>query len=143
MEKKPAIGFQLIGVRTEQFAIVDPDFDTNTQLAIAANFEIGKDDNNKIISLLFISKFKHQDKPIIILECSCHFKIEDASWAKFKEPDSDTFIVPKGFMTHLAIIAVGTARGILHAKTEGTRFNGYLLPTLNVSEIFTTDVRID
>lgn len=143
MENKQPIGFQLVGIRTEQFAIVEPDFDTNTTLEIKSNFEIGKDDNNKILSVLFLSKFIFQDKTIIMLECSCHFKILDDTWNKFKEPESNTLNIPKGFLTHLAVITVGTARGILHAKTEGTRFNGYFLPTLNVSEVFASDVRIE
>jgi hypothetical protein len=143
MEKKSAIGFQLIGVRTEQFAIVEPDFDTNTPLEITANFEIGKDETQKVLSLLLLAKFSLEDRPIIILECSCHFKIEDESWTSFKDPESNALIMPKGFITHLAVITVGTARGILHAKTEGTKFNGFLLPTLNVSEVFPTEVRIE
>jgi len=44
MESKQLVGFQLIGVRTEQFAIVDPHFNTNIPLNITVNFEIRKDD---------------------------------------------------------------------------------------------------
>ena len=32
-------------------------------------------------------------------------------------------------------MTIGTTRGILHAKTEGTCFNKYVLPTINVTEI--------
>jgi hypothetical protein len=43
-------------------------------------------------------------------------------------------------MTHLTMITVSSVRGVLHAKTEGTIFNKYLLPTLDVTEMVKEDV---
>lgn len=143
MENNNPIGFQLIGIRTEQFAIVEQEFDTNKPLEIIIDFNVAKDDTRKVVSVLFLSKFLDQDKTIMILECSCHFKIIDESWNSFLESDSKTLKLPQAFITHLAVITVGTARGILHAKTEGTKFNGHILPTLNLTETFTSDARID
>ena len=57
MENNNTIGFQLLAIRTEQFAIVEKDFDSNTPLEITVNFEIGKDDTQKILSVLLLSKF--------------------------------------------------------------------------------------
>lgn len=55
------------------------------------------------------------------------------------EAESKTLTVPKGFLCHLAMLTVGTSRGILHAKTEGTCFNKYVLPVINVTEIIKGD----
>ncbi len=57
--------------------------------------------------------------------------------------DINTLIVPKGLLCHLAMLTVGTSRGILHAKTEGTCFNKYVLPTINVTEIIKEDASFD
>ena len=143
MENQKSIGFQLLGIRTEQFALVDQEFDTGKDLNVTVNFNVAKDDDQKIVSVLFLAKFLDDDKIIMIIECSCHFSIDDVSWNQFKENDSTALIIPQGFITHLALITVGTARGILHAKTEGTKFNGHILPTLNLLEIFLSDVRIE
>lgn len=143
MDNNNKIGFQLIGIRTDQFAIVNQEFDINKQFDITVIFEIGKDNNQKIVSVLFKSKFIEKETTILILECSCNFKISDESWNTFQDPDSNVLILPSGFISHLAVITVGTARGILHAKTEGTKFNGLILPTLNISEVFKSDVRIE
>lgn len=137
-----SIGFQLIAIHTEQFAIVEQEFDTNKPLEFAVNFNVAKNDAQKTLSVLFTTRFMDEDRPIMILECSCHFKLKEESWVQFKEQESNALIVPKTFITHLAVITVGTARGILHAKTEGTKFNGYMLPTLNLIELFTEDARI-
>ena len=39
------------------------------------------------------------------------------------------------FIRHLSAISIGTARGILHAKTENTAYNKYFLPTININEL--------
>jgi len=44
-------------------------------------------------------------------------------------------------MTHLSVMTVGTARVVLHTKTEGTFFNRFLLPTINVPELVTDDIQ--
>lgn len=143
MENNKPIGFQLVGIRTDQFAIVDDNFDVSKPLEIEVNFSVAKTDDQKVLSVMLRSKFFDTDRVIIILECSCHFRITEESWELFKEIDSNVLVIPKAFVTHLAVITVGTARGILHSKTEGTKFNGHILPTLNLTEIFTTDARVE
>ena len=55
------------------------------------------------------------------------------------EQESNLLKVPKGFLSHLAVLTIGTTRGILHAKTEGNCFNKYVLPAINVTEIIKED----
>ena len=38
------------------------------------------------------------------------------------------------------MLTIGTARGVLHSKTENTPYNKYLLPTLNVSDLVNNDL---
>ena len=47
--------------------------------------------------------------------------------------------VQKGFLQHMAVLTVGTTRGILHAKTENTPFNRYHLPTINLKDMINQD----
>jgi hypothetical protein len=37
------------------------------------------------------------------------------------------------------MLTVGTARGVLHAKTENTKYNRYVLPTINVASMIKND----
>ncbi len=143
MENKESIGFNLAGIRTDQFALVDPTYETNQNLAISINFNVNKDDNQRIVAVTLLVHFTFETKPIVVIQVSCFFKIADDSWESFKVEDSNALVIPSGFITHLAVLTVGTARGILHAKTEGTKFNTILLPTLNIMEVFKTDLRIE
>ena len=54
----------------------------------------------------------------------------------------DDYIIPKNFITHLTVLTIGTARGILHAKLEKSGFEKFLLPTLNISDIIKDDLII-
>jgi len=49
----------------------------------------------------------------------------------------------KELMSHLAVITVGTCRGILHSKTEGIKFNQFYLPTINVDDLISDEVTFD
>jgi hypothetical protein len=51
--------------------------------------------------------------------------------------------IPKGFLAHLAMISVGTARGILHCKTENTIFNNFVLPLVNVASMIPEDEQFE
>ena len=43
----------------------------------------------------------------------------------------------------MATIVVGTVRGIIHAKTEGTVLNAIVLPPINLTEIIKDDILIE
>ncbi len=50
--------------------------------------------------------------------------------------------MPKNFAQHIGVITVGTARGILHTKTEGTILNSLIIPSINVLELVPNDIII-
>ncbi len=51
--------------------------------------------------------------------------------------------MPKDFMRQLLVITIGTARGVLHTKTENTPFNRFLLPILDATNLIKEDVELD
>lgn len=89
------------------------------------------------LQLLLLNK----QKVFIKIQVSCHFNIEPDTWTSFLK-DSNV-VVPKNFISHLTILTIGTSRGILHAKTEGTEFNQFILPTINVNQLVDADAVFD
>jgi len=61
----------------------------------------------------------------MIVGVQCNFYITQESLDE--NLVDNKYIFPLGFITHLAVIAVGTARGVLHSKTENTPYNRYWL----------------
>ena len=140
MEKPTkSIGFSLKKVSTEQFAIIEEGYNEKGKIRLNTSLRFAADDSQKFIAVFASFTFDSDNKPFLLIEASCHFSVKDAAWSEMLKPDINTLIVPKGFLCHLAMLTVGTSRGILHAKTEGTCFNKYVLPTINVTDIIKED----
>ena len=138
-KKSPVIGFSLVKITTEQFAVIEEGFNEKGIIKVRTSLRYGVDDNNKLIAVFTSFTFDSDQKPFIIIEASCQFKITDEAWEGMYKPDTNTLLVPNGFLSHLAVLTVGTSRGILHTKTEGTCFSKFILPTINVTEIIKGD----
>lgn len=135
------INFNLLKIKTEQFAIFEENFKKNEVINLNTNLSFGMNSNDKVFLVAPKYTFENEGKPFIAIQISCFFKIEDATWNNFKIKKQ--IIFPKDFVAHMAMITVGTSRGILHNKTEGTIFNEFILPTINVSEMIREDISFD
>jgi hypothetical protein len=138
-QKKKSIGFSLLKVSTEQFAIIEDGFKENGKIRISTAIRFGADEKQKLIAVFTSFIYDSNQKPFIIIEAGCHFKITDSAWNEMYNIDNNCLRIPRGFLGHLTMLTIGTTRGILHSKTEGTCFNKYVLPTINVSEIIKED----
>jgi hypothetical protein len=134
-----SIGFSLKRVSTEQFAIIEDGFNEKGKIRLNTSLRFAADDLQKYVAVFSSFVFDSDSKPFLIIEASCHFSITDPAWADMLNSETISLVIPKGFLCHLAMLTVGTSRGILHAKTEGTCFNKYVLPTINVTEIIKED----
>lgn len=141
METKKNISFRLRNIVTEQFATFEIDnipetHDLKSELQFAVNTE------NKVVACKMNFQFLHQNSPLVTLKVVCNFDVEPQSWDK-DLMTTNKIILPKHFLEHLCVITVGTARGVLHAKTENTPFNRLMIPTFNVSNLVEKDVVFD
>jgi len=135
------IGFVLLGIKTEQFAIFEENFSPKKEAGLGTQLQFKLDQENKQIGVFLGFEFIQGKKVFLKIQVSCHFKIEENSWASFV--NQNKLIVPKGFLAHLAMITTGTTRGVLFAKTEATPFSTFIIPTLNVAEMIKEDASFD
>lgn len=136
-----SISFALTSITTEEFAIIEENFNGElTNVEISTDLEFGIQKENNLLAIFVKNKVLQLGQPFVILKSGCHFQIEPESFEKCYDEATSHYRFPKGFMTHLAVLSVGTARGILHAKTAGTPYNQFFLPTLNLTEMIKTDI---
>jgi hypothetical protein len=138
----PKIGFTLVKVSTEQFAVIEENFRDKDEIQLQTNVKFGLNKENRMIVVLFSLLFTESESPFIKLEVGCHYKIQAEAWENFENKIENQIILPKGFAAHMVVLTVGTVRGVLHAKTENTIFNKFLLPTINVNEIIKEDITL-
>lgn len=140
MEALSKVGFALQKITTEQFAIIENGFADNGNIKLKINLRFAADDDQKVVSVFSAFTFESEQKPFIIIETGCHFNIMDETWIQMYRTEERKIHLPKGLITHLAVLTIGTTRGILHAKTENTCFNKYILPTINVTQLVKDDL---
>jgi hypothetical protein len=138
MAENKEINFNLLKINSEQFAVFNENYIPNEIINLNTNLSFGLNQEDKVFLVTPKYTFQMNDKPFMTIQISCFFKIEDETWNSFIKKKE--IIFPKGFVAHMAMITVGTSRGILHSKTEGTQFNELILPTLNVAEMVPEDV---
>lgn len=137
------IGFVLLKVTTEQFAIIENSFDDREKTHLNLNISFTADEENEQVACFLEIKYVQNETPFLVLETGCHFKIESEAWEVFFDKNDNTLRLPRSFAAHLLMLNIGTARGILHSKTETTSFNKFLLPTINVNKLIIEDIKMD
>ena len=141
MADNKGIGFLLKQVKTEQFAIIEEAYKEGGNIGFASNLQFSIDQENKFVACFAKFIYDENNCTFLVIEVSAHFSIIEAAWKSFYDADNASMTIPKSFLAHLGMITVGTARGILHAKTENTVFNAFLIPTINVVEIVKEDAQ--
>jgi hypothetical protein len=141
MDKNFNIGFSLFEIKTDQFALFEENYSNKGNINLGTDLTFGLNKENKVFSVTAKFTFEMKKKPFMSIQITCYFAINETNWNDFVNGNRITF--PKQFVSHMAMLTVGTSRGILHTKTENTIFNSYILPTTNVAEIISDDVWFD
>jgi hypothetical protein len=137
-----AISFSLKGISTEQFAILESNYVLGENPKLGVSLSFGYNLQDRMIVPFVKCNFILHEKEFIILEVACHFQLDLKDWELCFNSKEDKLTVPKGFAQHLVMLTIGTARGVLHAKTEGTEFNRFFIPAVNVQSLICEDVVI-
>jgi hypothetical protein len=141
-KKELPVSFAIDRIKTEQFAIFEKNYslkrEKDTEIATELNFNIDK--INRLIRVFVGIEFVQAKKTFLKIQVSCHFKIKISSWEGFlHKGNEESLVIPKGFLAHVAMITIGTTRGVLFSKTESTEFSKFIIPTINVAEMIPTD----
>lgn len=138
------ISFGINQIATEQFAVIPETHKIGEPVQIHHELNFGIDKDNKRIYVRKLARFQHPDStPFLIIAVACHFFIVSEDWDKLQVSDSERIVLPKDFGLHLAMLTVGTLRGVLHSKTENTPFNQYIFPPFDVTSLLPEIVSFD
>lgn len=138
-EKKDLnIKFRIQRIETLQFAILQEEV-SREKLAYSTNFGYGIDPESCFVRSSFRYEMLCEDKSCLIIEVAIDFEIEKDCFEKHFKKDGK-LLIEKKFASHIAVVVVGTARGILHEKTNGKSINSFPIPTINVSNKITEDI---
>lgn len=138
MENKLTVNFQLLEIGTSEFAIIDSVGINPKKIKFNTGLQFGVSDaNTEIMCNVIIEFFSDEQKLLLKLRTENQFKVKPEDWTAFE--NDNILTIPKGFLVHIAMISVGSARGILHCKTENTPFNVFVLPLVDVAAMIVED----
>lgn len=140
---KSSVPFKLFQITTEEFATIEDNLEAKGKINLKNGLSFAVDYESFAIKCTLKVTFELNEKIFLIIQASCEFEIEPNAWEAMLNSKKQLLTVDKGFATHLALLTTGTVRGILHAKTENTVFNQFVLPTLNVNEMVLENIKID
>ena len=142
---KDIIPFNLVKIETIEFATLSDNFKELKReehpVKIGLNISFGtksSKDNSLACSITII--FKQKDIPFLKIQTACLFIIQSDFWDN--SLIDRTLHIPKKIADHMAVLSLGVTRGVLHAKTEGSEFNKFIIPQINISKYFNEDVSI-
>ena len=130
----------MVKIETKQFALFEERFVKEANLEMSVDLSFSVDIDNLIIGVSSKVIFSTSEKMIVLLEVLCYFKIREEDWNSFMQDSNIKF--PVDFLRHLSMHTIGTARGILHSKTENTSANCIILPPINVAQIVTEGLAV-
>lgn len=137
-KKKKPLRFRIYQIETIQFALLQ-DKMSRDDLSFSVRFGYQLDYQNKLIRTIFKFDLLHNDHPAVVIEVAVDFNIESESFESQIEKELE-YRVPKDFAIHLAMVTVGTTRGILHEKTRNTPFNTFPIPTIDLTQSIKNDL---
>jgi hypothetical protein len=141
--KNHGIPFKLISIETSEFAIFEDVYHNNDiqekeiETDLNGSFGSHEEIKNNIMCSIDFTFFVNKN-PFMKIKVACFFEIEIESYKKLKVVDSYVYY-PKDFLTHLIVLTLGTLRGVLHEKTENTKYNTYFIPIMDVSDLIKDD----
>lgn len=131
------IEFDLVIITTEQFAIIESNYEKDAEIKVNLDFRFVADKGQKLVAVFNTFTFSTNEKQFLLIEAGCHFSISDDWWGKIYNEKENKVIVEKEALQQMVAITIGTTRGILHGKTEHTQFNQHFIPVIYVDALIT------
>lgn len=135
------LGFNLREIKIEQFATFSEYLNNTQAVNVGHAFEFMLLSPVQQLGVFATFTFVQDSTVIMKLQVSCHFGIAPPAWQSFWQ--GEQVIFPKDFVTNLASITTGVARGVLVAKTEHNILSKYLIPLLDITNIITHNLHFD
>ena len=127
------IKFSFRKINTEQFAIIEDAYNEKGEVTLAINTKFSINPELREAASHVTINFNCNKSSFLIIQVVCFLRIEEKAWTSWASDAKIT--IPASFATHMIVLTVGTLRGILHSKTEGTIFNRYIVPPVKVTDL--------
>ncbi len=132
------IPYRIFKIETNQFATFPEPFDNGSPVNVQTNFHFAASVDVTNVRCKALFNYRQGDNLLLVLDISTYFAIGEEGIAEIRKQGK----IPVDFLRYIATIVVGAARGIIHAKTEGSVLNAVILPPINLVDIIRDDLPV-
>lgn len=126
-------------ITVNQFAILKDQLPSTDDINLSTNLSFKYSLDSQQIACIAEFKFNSNNDLFLLLSCQCNFVIHPDDWQEFVKEGNVK--IPHQLLVIFAEHTVGTSRGILFCKTEGTVFASLIIPHIDVSDLMQDDSR--
>ncbi len=133
------IPYRISEIKTTQFAIFPEKVQNGKEMNVRADFSYGINKPHNSVRCVCKISYLQDEELLMVLEVLCLFEVAPEGVVQIEKDKK----IPVDFLRYVATIVVGTARGIIHARTENTVLNPYVLPPINLINLIKDDMVIE
>lgn len=135
---KRTIPYRISHIETVQFAVFPENFVNGAEVMVNTNCGYNvRSDLHQVRNIISVNYIQNE-KLLLVAQLACYYDIAPDGFKAIKEEGK----IPVDFLRYMGSISVGTIRGVIHAKTEGTVLNPVVMPPVNLEEMITGDLSI-
>lgn len=128
--------YRIDRIVTKDFKAVNAAELNKLQFSLAFKFKVNMDD--KIICCMSHYEYERENEKLMHLDLECYFQIEPDYFSSLIE--DEVLTIKPDILQYLATIAVGAARGEIHARCDisGSILKDTVLPPVDLTKIIRT-----
>ncbi len=130
------LNFKIDKIVAKKFILKEPRTIDNLRFSLSFKFKVNTEES--VICCISEFEYKAETEKVMEFSLECYFNISEKSLqARIKD---NKLIFDVETLQYLATIAVGTARGEIHARCEmaNSALKDIVLPPVNLTKIITT-----
>ena len=127
------IPYRIVQIVTSKFEQHSDSFEVGPDIKMSSGYNFAVNDVAHRVRCESVYKYLQKDVELLDLNLVCVFEVEPSAFNALKNGIDIT--IPVEFLRYMATICVGTARGIIHARTESTPLSNIVLPPINLVEV--------
>ena len=133
-----SIPYRISRIETAQFALFPDKYVNGEEVMVNTNLTFNYNNDLSLIRNILTINYSQGENLLLILQLNCYFNILPEGTETIKAEG----YISVDFMRYMGTISVGTARGVIHAKTESTVLNAIVLPPINLVEVLKEDLQL-
>lgn len=133
--------YKIERIKTNEFTLGEECELNNLNFSLSFQFKVNIDE--RLVACISRYEYLANDVKVMYLDLECYFKIEKENFKSLIK--GDILTINKDFLQYMATIAIGVARGEIHARCElaGSSLQEIVIPPINLTKIITTPAEFD